>query len=72
MEHVKVRCLVGEVREDQSISVVGYGEVDSQGIRKGEILNRDKAIIAVRKALRTAEENTRKTIHSVVLVSEWR
>ena len=64
----QVRCLVGEVREDQSISVVGYGEVDSQGIRKGEILNRDKAIIAVRKALRTAEENTRKTIHSVVLV----
>ncbi|MFL2860490.1 MAG: cell division protein FtsA [Pontiellaceae bacterium] len=64
----KVRCLIGEVREDQSISVVGYGEVESQGIRKGEILNRDKAIIAVRKALKTAEENTRKTIHSVVLV----
>lgn len=64
----QIRCLVGEVREDQSISVVGYGEVDSQGIRKGEILNRDKAIIAVRKALKTAEENTRKTIHSVVLV----
>jgi cell division protein FtsA len=64
----QIRCLVGEVREDQSISVLGYGEVDSQGIRKGEILDRDKVILAVRKALKTAEENTRKSIHSVVLV----
>ena len=64
----QVRCLIGEVREDKSISVIGYGEVDSQGIRKGEIVKRDKAILAVRSALKIAEENTRKTIHSVVLV----
>ncbi len=64
----QIRCLVGEVRSDQSVSILGYGEVASEGIRKGEILNRDEAIVAVRKALKAAEKNTRKSIHSVVLV----
>ena len=64
----KFRCLVGEVRDDQSISAIGYAEVESQGIRKGEIFNRDKAILSLRKVLRAAEENIRKSINSVVLV----
>ena len=64
----QIRCLVGEVRNDQSVSILGYGEVPSRGIRKGEILNRDEAMVAVRSALKLAEKNTRKSIHSVVLV----
>ena len=64
----KFRCLVGEVRDDQSISAIGYAEVESQGIRKGEIFNRDKAILSLRKVLKAAEENIRKSINSVVLV----
>ena len=63
----RVRCLVGEVLRDESLTVLAT-EVDSQGIRKGEILNRGEALTAVREALKAAEANYRKQIHSVVLV----
>jgi len=64
-----VRVLVGELRSDGSVSVVGLGEAESRGIRKGEIINRDHAISCVRAALKAAEGNLRKSIHSVHLVT---
>ncbi|MDF7807388.1 cell division protein FtsA [Pontiellaceae bacterium B12219] len=64
-----VRVMVGEIRDDNVVSVIGIGETDSRGIRKGEIFNRDDAIKCVRKALKSAEENRRKSIHSVLLVT---
>ncbi len=64
-----VRVLVGELRDDGVVSVIGIGETPSRGIRKGEIINRDDAISSVRKAIKAAEENRRKSIHSVLLVT---
>ena len=64
-----VRVLVGELRDDDVVSVIGIGETESRGIRKGEIINRDDAIKCVRKAIKAAEENRRKSIHSVLLVT---
>jgi cell division protein FtsA len=64
-----VRVMVGEVRDDGEVSVIGIGETESRGIRKGEIINRDDAISSVRKAIKAAEENRRKSIHSVLLVT---
>ncbi|MEE9369310.1 MAG: cell division protein FtsA [Pontiella sp.] len=64
-----VRVLVGELRDDGVVSVIGIGEAESRGIRKGEIVNRDDAIASVRKAIKAAEENRRKSIHSVLLVT---
>lgn len=64
-----VRVMVGELRGDGSVSVIGIGEADSRGIRKGEIINRDHAISCVRTALKAAEGNLRKSIHSVHLVT---
>ncbi|MDH3981359.1 MAG: cell division protein FtsA [Kiritimatiellaceae bacterium] len=64
-----VRVLVGEMRDDGVISVVGIGEEPSRGIRKGEIVNRDDAIKCLRKAIKVAEENRRKNIHSVMLIT---
>ena len=64
-----VRVLVGEVREDGVVSIVGIGEAKSRGIRKGEIINRDHAIASVRAAIKAAEENFRKSIHSVLLIT---
>lgn len=63
-----IRCLVGEVRDDNSVSIIAIGEVESSGIRKGEISNRDQAIHSIRKALKVTEKNYRKNIHSVVLI----
>ena len=61
-----VRVLVGEMRDDDVVSVTGIGETPSRGIRKGEIVNRDDAIKCVRKAIKAAEENRRKSIHSLM------
>ncbi len=64
-----VRVLVGELRDDGVVTVIGSGEAESRGIRKGEIINRDDAIGCVRKAIKAAEEDLRKSIHSVILVT---
>ncbi len=64
-----VRVVVGELRDDGVVSVTGLGEAESRGIRKGEIINRDHAIASVRAALKAAEENHRKAIHSVLLIT---
>ncbi len=64
-----VRVLVGELRGDGIVSVTAIGEAESRGIRKGEIINRDHAIASVRAALKAAEENRRKSIHSVLLIT---
>ncbi|WP_372796370.1 cell division protein FtsA [Pontiella sp.] len=64
-----VRVVVGEVRDDDEVNIIGIGETESRGIRKGEIFNRDDAIKCVRTAIKAAEENRRKSIHSVLLVT---
>jgi cell division protein FtsA len=64
-----VRVMVGELRDDGIVSVIGIGEAESRGIRKGEIINRDHVISCVRAALKAAEANRRKSIHSVLLVT---
>jgi cell division protein FtsA len=64
-----VRVVVGELRNDGIVTVTGIGEAASHGIRKGEIVNREGAIAGVRAAIKSAEENCRKSIHSVYLVT---
>jgi cell division protein FtsA len=57
------------VRGDGEVSVTGLGEAPSRGIRKGEIINRDHAIASVRAAIKSAEEDGRKSIHSIHLIT---
>jgi len=64
-----VRVMVGELRDDGIVSVIGIGEAASRGIRKGEIINRDHAISSVRAALKAAEDDRRKAIHSAILIT---
>ncbi len=64
-----VRVMVGELRGDGEVSVTGLGEAESRGIRKGEIINRDHAIASVRAALKAAEADFRKRIHTIHLIT---
>ncbi len=64
-----VRVVAGELRDDDIVTVTGIGEAESKGIRKGEIINREQTIASVRKAIKAAEEDLRKGIHSVHLVT---
>jgi cell division protein FtsA len=63
------RVVVGELRDDGIVTVTGIGEAKSNGIRKGEIINRDQAVASVRAAIKAAEESRQKSIHAVHLVT---
>lgn len=63
----KVVALIGEVREDGHIVVIGLGEQPSSGVRKGEIIDVNHAITCVRAALAAAEETSQVTVHQVHL-----
>lgn len=57
-----VKVLMGEVREDNVLMVVGVGECESRGVRKGEIIEFELALESVRRALETAEANAHRSI----------
>jgi len=57
-----IKVLMGEVREDGGLMVAGIGECESRGVRKGEIIEFELALEAVRRALETAEANAHRSI----------
>lgn len=63
----KVCAVVGEVREDGQVKILGVGEAPSRGVRKGEIVDFETAEKCVREALVDAEEKSDVMIGSVYL-----
>jgi cell division protein FtsA len=63
----KVVAVVAEMRDDGHIMVVGVGECRSSGIRKGEVIDLENAVVCVRSALAMAEESGKVTIRQVHL-----
>ena len=57
-----IKVLMGEVREDGGLMVAGIGECESRGVHKGEIIDFDLALNAVRRALEEAESNAHRAI----------
>src|ERR1051325_10190095 len=51
----KVTCIAGEAGEGGILEVVGIGEADARGLRKGVIVNPDAAVDAIKKAVEEAE-----------------
>src|ERR1041384_1681131 len=51
----KVTCIAGEPGEGGLLEVVGIGEADARGLRKGVIVNPDAAVDAIKKAVEDAE-----------------
>ncbi len=64
----KICALVGEAREDGNILVTGLGQCSSCGVRKGIIIDLEKAAECVRLAVRGAEESGGVDIRAVNLV----
>ncbi len=50
----KVRAIIGEI-SNGSINIVGVGSADSEGIRKGAIVDIDKTVQSIRAAISHAE-----------------
>jgi len=51
----KICCVVGEIRENGAVHIVGLGEAPSRGLRKGVVVNLDATVEAVKAAAEEAE-----------------
>lgn len=51
----RVTCIIGEPAEGGFVDIVGIGEADARGLRKGVIVNPDAAVEAIKKAVEDAE-----------------
>jgi cell division protein FtsA len=51
----KVRCVIGELGEQGLMEIVGKGESDSRGLRRGVVTKTDAVIESVKKAVEDAE-----------------
>lgn len=63
----KVCMLVGEVKSDGSVKILGIGTAKSAGVRKGEICDYSKIRACVEEARHKAEESSDVEIGSVFL-----
>ncbi|MDT4954610.1 MAG: cell division protein FtsA, partial [Acidobacteriota bacterium] len=51
----KVTCIVGEPGDSGLLDIVGIGEAEARGLRKGVIVNPDAAVEAIKRAVEDAE-----------------
>ena len=63
----KVCMVVGEVRDDGAIKILGVGQHPSAGVRKGEIVDSDTVQTCLHDALIRAEERSDVEVNTVFL-----
>jgi cell division protein FtsA len=51
----QIGCVVGEVKDDGAVHIVGLGQSPSRGLRKGVVVNVDATVDAVKSAVEEAE-----------------
>ncbi|NQT94430.1 MAG: cell division protein FtsA [Lentisphaerae bacterium] len=63
----QITAIVGEEREGDHVMVTGIGKCPSAGVRKGEIIDLENAVVGVRDALAAAEESSGVAIRQIHL-----
>jgi len=63
----KVRCVIGEPSDSGRMNIVGYGEADSRGLRRGIVTGAEAVSEAGRKAVGEAERVSGLDIQSAVV-----
>lgn len=61
----KVVAIVGEVKEDGSLNIVGIGSHRSRGLKKGTVVNIESTVESIQRAVEEAELMAGCRIHSV-------
>lgn len=51
----KICVVVGEIKMDQSLDVIGIGSSQSQGLKKGVVVSLERTVAGIRKAIEEAE-----------------
>jgi cell division protein FtsA len=63
----KIVVLIGELLDNEKINIVGIGESYSKGVDKGAVTDLDSVVIAIKTALKRAEEMANCQVSSVSL-----
>jgi cell division protein FtsA len=63
----KVRCVVGEPGDDGKMNIIGIGEAESRGLRRGIVTGADAVSESIRKAVGEAERVSGLEIESAVV-----
>ncbi|MEP7075543.1 MAG: cell division protein FtsA, partial [Acidobacteriota bacterium] len=63
----KVRCVIGEPADDGKMNIVGVGEADCRGLRRGIVTGAESVADAIRKAAGEAERVSGLDLNSAVV-----
>lgn len=63
----KVRCVIGEPGDHVAMNIVGYGEADSRGLRRGIVTATDAVAESVKRAVGEAERVSGLEVDSAVV-----
>ncbi len=63
----KVRCVIGEPSNDGKMNIIGIGEADSKGLRRGVVTATEAVAEAIRKAVGEAERVSGLEIQSATV-----
>ncbi|MCH9644324.1 MAG: cell division protein FtsA [Gammaproteobacteria bacterium] len=62
----KIAALVGEINDDNSIEIVGFGCHPSRGLKRGVVVNIESTVQSIQRALEEAELMAGCDIHSAI------
>ncbi len=63
----KIAVIVGQRNEHNKIEILGYGKTDSIGISRGVIINIEKTVQSIVRAISEAEKNSNGSIRAVTV-----
>src|SRR6185295_6857688 len=63
----KVRCVIGEPADDGRMDIIGVGEADSRGLRRGIVTGAEAVSDAIRKAVTEAERVSGVEVNSAAV-----
>ncbi|MGI9035419.1 MAG: cell division protein FtsA [Pyrinomonadaceae bacterium] len=63
----RVRCVVGEAGEGGVMNVVGFGQAESRGLRRGIVTTTDAVVESIKKAVEEAERSSGLEVHSATI-----
>jgi cell division protein FtsA len=61
----KIACLVGELKDDDQIEIIGLGTHPSRGLKKGVVVDIESTVQSIQRAVEAAELMADCEIHSV-------
>ncbi len=61
----KIACMVGEVKDDDQIEIIGLGTHPSRGLKKGVVVDIESTVQSIQRAVEEAELMAGCEIHSV-------